>query len=104
MIRRSPDGKFCDPWFALDAWLPRLMDQARQSTVFSVVLKSLALRCVNEAGSEYGCAAKYCSGNEPSRSPEYTLRKHEAAQRWFAKRDILLKALRDIEATDATRF
>lgn len=106
MIRRSPDGKFCDPWYALDAWLPKLLNQARQSTIFPVVLKSLSLLCVRRAGNEYAEAARYFTDDDRTWLCQagFASRKHEEAQRWFAKRDILLKALADIEAVDAPRF
>lgn len=104
MIRRSPDGKFCDPWFALDAWLPVLIRQARPSTVTEVLINAAMASFVRKAQSEYQAAADQLSHGGPSVNRHYSIRKHEAATRWLKKHDILVKALQDIEAIDRPEF
>lgn len=97
MIRRKPNGQYVEPWFAIDAWFPVLMNQARQSTVFQVVMTALALFCVRQAQDEYRQASAALSNLDHSAGTGYPTRKHENALNWFRKRDILVKALKEIE-------
>ncbi len=102
MIRRTPAGKYCDPYDAIWHWLPNLIQQASNRRVFDQVLTRLAEFCVKSASEEY-LNASQCYAVEHHDEAHAVLtgrwgqRRHEEAGKWFRKRDILLQALKDIE-------
>lgn len=103
MIRRSPEGKFIEPTSALWEWMPALLEQGCANSIFDQIMKRLAEYCVLHAGKNYASAARVYSaaeGWEPSATANAQFGElcHAEAQKWFHKRDILIRALAEIEA------
>ncbi len=106
MIRRKPNGQWCAPFNALWEWLPVLMSQSGERDVFHATLRMLGRHCVGRAAERYSEAAVSYSPHGRHRNPEdasasWGVHRHELAQKWLRKRDLLLKCLKDIEAIDS---
>ena len=107
MIRRTPAGKYCDPYDALWHWLPNLLAQSGQR-VFENLFKRAAQYCVEESAKCYDQAARNMRSRDdlplaipPNGGYQYNAEYHHTqAMRWLKKRDLLLKCMQDIGEVD----
>ena len=106
MIRRTPKGQWCDPFSAVSHWLPELLNQSRERQFHVEPLKALARYCVGKAADAYGQAqSAYTQSNcgasdwrpQEDASASWGSHRHELAQKWLRKRDVLMRALKEIE-------
>ena len=102
-LNRDPQGHFMESGEGLWFWLPVLLEKCYQHCVFRSCLKRLAQHCVSRAARCYRIAADgyICDGTpDEERSADFSERWHAEAQKWFRKRDIIMRALDELETLD----
>lgn len=107
-IRRKPNGQYCESDEVLWEWLPTLIEQASDRRFLDAGIRRLAEGCVTRAGAEYTKASEACRitgyyvlSEVPSSWGE---KRHANAMKWFKRRDILLRALKEITEIEGAPF
>jgi len=100
-IRRKPNGQYCESDEVLWEWLPTLIEQASDRRFLDAGIRRLAEGCVTRAGADLHASDAYVLSEVPSSWGE---KRHANAMKWFKRRDILLRALKEITEIEGAPF